>query len=355
MNKYSILRHSSKKFHSFAEIATAEAHNRRDMKVPNADPNGKHIRVIGRDRNAPDILKERLERFGIKPRKNAVLANEYVLTFSPEMKGKIDMKEWVAANIEFMKAEHGKEGILIADLHLDETTPHLQILVAPFIQKEVRGKEQWRLAGKDFWGSPQLLRERQDRYAEAMQPFGLERGLKGSKTAHKTIKEYYRAVNQAHSSAEKDLAQLNDQIGNLEDHKQPRFLNLTKAWNALMDTTKSLYDMLKVQIETTSMLRQDREILISELQIARETVAKVNQNYRNSNLNKLETSLQAAVDKASGMESQRDKAIEIAHQKLSERDAKIEDLSNQNKVLNNILDRYQGRDYNLSRWYVTRF
>lgn len=349
MSNYSILRHSSKKFHSFAQIATAEAHNKRDMYVPNADPDGKHIRLIGRNRNASDILKERLEAFGIKPRKNAVLANEYMLTFSPEMKGKFKLKDWIAANIAFIEAEHGKEGILIADLHLDETTPHLQILVAPFIQKEVRGKEQWRLAGKDFWGSPQLLRERQDRYAEAMQPFGLERGLKGSKAAHKTIKEYYKAVNQAHNSAEKDLAQLNAQIGNLDDRKQPGFFNLAKAWNALMDTTKSLYDMLKVQVETTSMLRQDRENLISELQIARKTVSKVNQNYKNSDLNKLETSLQAAVDKASSMESQRNKAIEIARQKLSEKDAEIEDLSNQNEILHGILDRYQGRDYNLSR------
>lgn len=349
MKNYSILRHSSKKFHSFAEIATAEAHNKREMDVPNADPDGKHIRYAGRNRNASDILKERLEAFGIKPRKNAVLANEYVLTFSPEMKGKFKLKDWVNANIAFMEAEHGKEGVLSMDLHLDETTPHLHVLVAPFVKKEVRGKEQWRLSGKDFWGSPQLLRERQDRYAEAMQPFGLQRGIKDSKAFHKDVKEYYKEVNKALVSMEKDLAQINAQVGNLDAHKQPGFFNPAKAWNALMATTKNIYGLLKSHVETVAMLRQDRENLISELQIARETVSRVNQKYKNSDLNKLETSLQAAVDKASSMESQRNKAIEIARQKLSEKDAKIEDLSNQNEILNNILDRYQGRDYNLSR------
>lgn len=348
MNNYAILRHSNKKLHSFASIDTAEAHNRRDIDVPNADPAGRHVRLIGKGRNASDILKARLKGFGIKPRKNAVLANEYVLTFSPEMKDKISIKDWVKANVEFMKAEHGKEGILTVDLHLDETTPHLHVLVAPLTEKEIRGKMRWRLAGKDFWGSPQLLRERQNRYSEAMKKFGLERGLKGSKAAHKAIKEYYSIVNQAHTTAEKDLAQLDARLGDIEAHQKPSVFNLAKAWNALFDTTKSIYDMLKSQIETSAMLRTNRDNLASELKTAREAVSRVNQRYKNSDLSKLETSLQAALDKAYSLESDRDNIIEEAKKRLNEKSVKIEELSNQNSILNGMLDRYQERDRDIS-------
>jgi hypothetical protein len=38
------------------------------------------------------------------------------------------------------------------------------------------------------------LGELQDRYAAAMEPFGLERGLTGSKAKHRTIRSYYSAA-----------------------------------------------------------------------------------------------------------------------------------------------------------------
>lgn len=192
MSNFAILR--TKKLKSFTKISMAAKHNSREAHAENADPDGQHELLAGSN-NPGQRLTELLEKGGIKPRKNAVLAIEYVVTFSPEMKNKIDVKEWAEANLKFMKQEHKPGSILQAELHLDESTPHIHFVIVPLIKKEVRGKEQWRLSARDYLGGRDKMLGLQDRYAKAMQPFGLERGIRGSKSHHKEVKKYYGELN----------------------------------------------------------------------------------------------------------------------------------------------------------------
>lgn len=39
--------------------------------------------------------------------------------------------------LEFVKKKFGAENILTASLHLDEKTPHLQVLLTPIVEKKV--------------------------------------------------------------------------------------------------------------------------------------------------------------------------------------------------------------------------
>jgi hypothetical protein len=208
MSNYAILRTS--KIKTGAKIAAADKHNSREWHPDNAsDTEGGVFRVYGK----PDALKthtDLMTRAGIKPRKNAVLAVEYMATFSPEMQGKISRKEWVKANIAHFKKEH-PQGLLAIDLHTDESTDHLHILAAPIIKKKVRGEMKWRLSAKDFFNGKKAMIDLQDRYANAMTPMGLERGVRGSTAHHASIKEFYteldteitKAAKQAERAAEK--------------------------------------------------------------------------------------------------------------------------------------------------------
>lgn len=115
-------------------------------------------------------------------RKDAVKFLPMVMTGShKEMKeifaDKIKADEWVRANYHFACKEFGAENIVRATLHLDEKTPHLHIVAVPLTKDG-------RLSAKEVFGDIKALSERQDRYAEAMKPFGLERGVKGSKSVH---------------------------------------------------------------------------------------------------------------------------------------------------------------------------
>jgi septum formation inhibitor MinC len=81
-----------------------------------------------------------------------------------------------------------------AELHLDESTPHIHAYVVPINDKTKL------LSYKEmFGGNPKVgaikLSKLQDSYAQALAHLGIERGVKGSKATHTKVKEYYAAVN----------------------------------------------------------------------------------------------------------------------------------------------------------------
>lgn len=155
-----------------------------------ADPERTHLNV--------DLLKNEFSKMKLQEaiskkieqgykgkkaiRKDAVKFLPMVMTGShKEMKeifaDKIKADEWVRANYHFACKEFGAENIVRATLHLDEKTPHLHIVAVPLTKDG-------RLSAKEVFGDIKALSARQDRYAEAMRSFGLERGVKGSKSVH---------------------------------------------------------------------------------------------------------------------------------------------------------------------------
>jgi Plasmid recombination enzyme. len=204
MSNFAILRHE--KITSRAKLSQVFAHNKRKIDVPNTDDSIKNIYIGASDPLAKfDLL---LTKHNIKPRENAVLAFELLMTFSPEQKSNINPKQFARLALDWLKKEFPEQAILSFDLHLDETTPHIQAVVMPLIHKTVRGKEQWRLAAKDYTGTPELLRQRQTRFAEAMEPLGLQRGRKFSKAKHRAIKLMYGQINEELETAEKMVSEL---------------------------------------------------------------------------------------------------------------------------------------------------
>ena len=115
-------------------------------------------------------------------RKDAVKYATHILTGTHE-----DMKameqnpakfqQWVKANQNFIEQEFGKENIVRFTLHMDEKTPHIHAVT-------VNLTEDGRLSAKEILGNPKAMQERQDRYAEQMKPFGLERGIRNTGIEH---------------------------------------------------------------------------------------------------------------------------------------------------------------------------
>lgn len=196
-NKYAILRLN--KIKSKSKLKAAGLHNSRKQFAPNADPNGS-CKLLAGSNDPLKRLNAIIDKYELKPRKNSVLATEFMLGFSPEMKGKVDINEWAKANIDFINSKFPKGAILSAHLHLDETTPHIQLTVAPLVMKEFKkqiGAKEWetqkgfRFAARDYFGGKAKMIQWQDDYAAAMEKFGLERGIRNSKAHHKTMQEMY--------------------------------------------------------------------------------------------------------------------------------------------------------------------
>jgi len=168
-------------------------HNYREKETPNANskiknPNSKYTHKNGYQ--AFDYFHDRMNEVK-KPRKDSVVGLEYMLTSDKDYFDNLNFMQknkWIKTNIAWLEKKHRAENIVSINIHLDETTPHIQAIIIP----EAEGK----LNAKKFTGGVKMMRELQDEYSNEMQPLGLVRGIKKSKATHRTIQEYYTQANQ---------------------------------------------------------------------------------------------------------------------------------------------------------------
>ena len=204
---YSIIR--KKKHKSIGSLTFREKHTYRRQDTPNADPAKFHKNklLFGSLDYAKGVESE-LKKYsadGKNIRKNAVIAIEYLLTASPEFfdegsKNDRDerLKNWCEAQIEFVKKEHGEKNIVCMYLHLDEKTPHIEAFVVPI---DPKGK----LNCKHFLGARNALQVLQTKYATHNAPFGLKRGLAGSRATHQEVKKFYEQIKTKAKVTSQDL------------------------------------------------------------------------------------------------------------------------------------------------------
>lgn len=185
-NHFAIMR--TAKIKSVASMANLEKHCDRSKLPPNADEKRTALNrtIIQDELSLPERFAKITE--GQKIRKNAVLGVEVMMTYSPlALMGQSELDQWVQANQRWLEAEFGKENVVRLWLHMDESTPHLHAFVIPI---DGKGK----LNCRAFLGGADKLSAMQDRYGEAMKEHGLDRGLRGSKAHHTTVRAFYRAI-----------------------------------------------------------------------------------------------------------------------------------------------------------------
>jgi len=255
------------KLKSFGEIAAAGSHNLRTRPTPNAAPGGKFVQIVALDEPAHVAVQKKIG--DQKVRSNAVLCVEAIVSASPEYfrpddpsraghweKDRLDA--WRAA-VEPWIAENFPHAISVV-LHLDEATPHYQILDVPLDEK---GKLNCR--GK-FGGSLDLW---QTHAASAVAHLGIERGIEGSTATHERVKAYYGAVNtpppeipavntpkpkalpartmaeslpfgQAHADREAAEAAHQEQQAQREKEKRAQGAAIMKAWPDVVQRSSAL-------------------------------------------------------------------------------------------------------------------
>ena len=216
--------------------AGTTAHIERTVNPANADPERKHlnrelIKFPDGVETRTQAIQHRIENAGIKRKisHNQVRALQIMLSGTPEdmqrivAEGRLD--QWCDDNVKWLQDTLMKDNLVSAVLHMDEKTPHIHATVVPIVIGERRkarpqkedGKPDGALArekkpvpdtpGKKKYRKkdPNAVRlccddvvtrenlERfQDTYAEAMQKYGLQRGIKGSDAQHISTPQFYR-------------------------------------------------------------------------------------------------------------------------------------------------------------------
>ncbi len=229
-------------------IASSEQHTKRARETPNANPEIQNIRFIGQPetRDSPTLDTIVRERIGEQTiRKNAVLCVEMLLTASPEYFRPDDpgragyyqprrLEDFQKSVHQWLDEQYG-DRIVRAELHLDEATPHIHAYLVPL---DERGK----LNCRGLFGGREKLSKFQDSYAEALSPLGLERGIKGSRAKHTSVKQYYAAVNK-----EPDLT-----------------LDMKTIQHQLADRTRAIREKEALK-RTAKALAQEKEVLQQRL------------------------------------------------------------------------------------------
>lgn len=210
-----------KKLHSNSNVGGAISHHLRTRETDNADPelmknnwffpndyptdqNGKTDKSVNADlqfrkdqqQKAMAMYKKRLPE---KVRKNGVRAVEFMMTVSPEVMQRKDFNatKYLNACSNWAREKFGKENVFFIAYHRDETTPHVSLLLTPI-------DENGKLNARKFFGGRDKMSALQDDFYNSVgKEFGLDRGIKGSKAKHQTIKSYYEKQNQKDQELEK--------------------------------------------------------------------------------------------------------------------------------------------------------
>lgn len=253
------------------------AHIERTITPKNTDPSRTHLNrelIPFPDgvQSRTEAIQHRLDTANLKRKigKNQVRAIRALLTGSPEdmkriqAEGRLD--EWCNDNLKWLRDTYGKENVVSAVLHMDETTPHIHATLIPIVTGERRkakteqpdGKRKYkkkdatanRLCADDVMTRVNL-KAYQDTYAQSMQAYGLKRGIEGSEAKHITTSQYYRdLLNQSESiqeninvllqqqeQAEKELSRIRGEIktGELKNEFVSVSTKAMKRFGSLFD------------------------------------------------------------------------------------------------------------------------
>ncbi len=179
-----------------AAIGSSDSHADRTRETPNADEKllGENKYLRGGKTPLRELLDENFAEFGGKQRKDAVECLEFMCSASPEFFAADESakeertKQFIEQIEEFIAVLDDKEiKIIKAVIHLDETTPHASLFGVPRDEKGA-------LNAKYHIGTRAKMAGFHDVYAEAMQPLGLKRGIRGSRATHQDVKKFYATI-----------------------------------------------------------------------------------------------------------------------------------------------------------------
>lgn len=298
---------------SMGAVARSLKHCFRELPTPNADPSRTPQNSSAGSRSTDEAMGQLRQLLPEKRRKDAVLVVEYLMTASPEW--------WKEATPEQQKAffrhadqwlieKYGKDNIIASVIHRDETSPHLSAFVVPLTADK-------RLSAKEFIGNKTKMSEDQTTFADKVKDLGLQRGIKGSKAKHQTIREYYALANSALTPKTPEI-----------DVPEPKLLESKAAYGnrvaqATIDAINPALQQLSVQASTAKKRIEaaEREKAAAEARaVDAKNLANAAQLSRKNTQDEVEK-LHAALLKAQNLIREGGEPLKRIQEQLKEREA----------------------------------
>ncbi|MFI3249127.1 MAG: MobV family relaxase [Rikenellaceae bacterium] len=230
--------------------------------------------------NRTQAIQHRLDTAGLtrKIGTNQVRAIRVLLTGSHEDMKRIEsdgwLGEWCRNNVDWLRQTYGADNLVSAVLHLDEKTPHIHATVVPIVTTERKRRKREEAVKKKYKQkaiTPRLctdevmsrlkLKEYQNTYAEAMQKYGLERGIEGSTAKHVSTSKYYRDLIEQSENIQQDITALLE----LKEREQAELSKIRadkskeKLKNSAADVGSKVMDSVSSILGTPKVKRLESE------------------------------------------------------------------------------------------------
>ena len=246
------------------------AHIERTVHPKNADRKRTHlnrelVQFPEGVRNRTQAIAHRIETAGIRRKvsANQVKAIRILLTGSnkdmKQMEAEGRIEDWCNDSLKWIRETYGEQNLVSAVLHMDEKTPHIHATVIPIVtgerrkagQEEQNGKKKYRkknpqdvrLCADDVMARHRL-KHYQDTYAQAMNKYGLQRGVDGSLAKHISTMQYYKQLVEQQDSLQENIENL---LG-LEEEAMKKLkqvkgeINVQKMKGAAVNATTAIAD-----------------------------------------------------------------------------------------------------------------
>ncbi|RGN32151.1 mobilization protein [Bacteroides caccae] len=302
------------------------AHIERTVHPKNADRTRTHlnrelVQFPEGVRNRTQAIAQRIETAGIRRKvsANQVKAIRILLTGSnkdmKQMEAEGRIEDWCNDSLKWIRETYGEQNLVSAVLHMDEKTPHIHATVIPIVtgerrkagQEEQNGKKKYRkknpqdvrLCADDVMARHRL-KHYQDTYAQAMNKYGLQRGVDGSLAKHISTMQYYKQLVEQQDSLQENIENL---LG-LEEEAMKKLkqvkgeINVQKmkgaavnATTAIADGVSSLFGGSKVKRleEENENLKRNIVNLQKQVQAEQREQTKM-ENRHSSEINKVDRS-----------------------------------------------------------------
>ncbi|MDM0489876.1 MobV family relaxase [Clostridium perfringens] len=255
-----------KKIKNFRDLYRYQNHANRETDTPNANKDLTHENFVMRGsydivNTVKDFMHEHnLKIDGQGTKNQSVLCTEMLITASPDFfKGKdgnIDknlLEKWAYTNDKWLKEQYG-DNYLFSVVHMDETTPHISVLIQPTVyhsryKREVLAHKRW--FGKDVGKKYNKLRDLQENYPKAMQEagFDLGRGVEKSKAKHQDVKTFYGKVNNVKEAVTEAVAEVVESNKSLLQDLHNELDNAKKEKERILATAKEEVDKRNTEIK----------------------------------------------------------------------------------------------------------
>ena len=185
-------------------------------------------------------------------RKDATVYCECIISSDSAFFEKItedSQKEFFKGALDYLKNKIGEEFIISANVHLDETKPHMHVGFVPIIDNSLSAKK---LIDRKF------LREVQDQLPSYLKSHGfeIERGIEGSKRKHKDTKELKKELDREYENRCKDInvaedykRRLEEQIERLELESEEKTREYERVTQILSENSLVMYQIQEMEFE----------------------------------------------------------------------------------------------------------